>query len=68
MKFYLAVLACAIRVLRMAQTWLLELQLRSAEHRMRRAVNNQQAARNDQVVWQIKANRLRGQLARTLRD
>lgn len=68
MKFYLAFLVCVIRALRYTQVWLVAYQLRRAEHRMRRAVNGIQSARNNQVAHQIKVNRLRGQLARTIRS
>lgn len=64
---YLAMIVCAIRALRYLQVWMLTRQLRSAERRMRHAVSGIQGARNEQIAHQIKANQLRGQIARVMR-
>lgn len=66
-RIYLAVLTCTIRVLRLTKAGFIELQLRSAEHRMRRAILSIQLCRDNQVFYQIKANQLRKQLSQTLR-
>lgn len=67
LRMYLATIVCAIRALRYLQVWILVRQLRCTERRMRRAVDGIQGARDQQIAHQIKANQLRGQIARVMR-